>query len=135
MKNLNEKELIVEYGQYIRDIGLVNKMGGRGSLFGNLAIFEIIMREKHDLMTDDEIKKCYPFHGFTAFECYGNICNEKYTVMAIRYCREELEFTDDEFIQLCKWFSHRGSPDVYVAMYFICKEIFNEELFKTLMEE
>lgn len=132
---MEENKNLIQIGQYIRDFDLVKKSGGRGTLFGNLAIFEIIMREKHDLMTDDEIKKCYPFHGFTAFECYGNICNEKYTVMAIRYCREELGFTDDEFMQLCKWFSHRGSPDVYVAMYFICKEIFNEELFKTLMEE
>lgn len=134
MKSLNEKELIVEYGQYIRDIGLVNKMGGRGSLFGNLAIFEIIMREKHDLMTDDEVGKNFPFKKFTKFECYGNICDEKYTTMAIKYCREELRFSDDEFMRLCKWFVGRKSPDVIVTTYFICKEIFNEELFKTLME-
>ena len=129
-----ESDIIMEIGKYVRDIGMVNRSGGRGTLFGNLAIFEIIMRNNHKLMTDDEVKKNYPFKKFTGFECYGNMVEEKYTTMAIKYCREELRFTDDEFMQLCKWFVGRKSPDVYVTTYFICKEVFNEELFKTLME-
>lgn len=126
---------IMEIGKYIRDTGLVNKMGGRGSLFGNLAIFEIIMREKHDLMTDEEIKNNFPFNKFTGFECYGNIVEEKYSIMAIQYCRNELKFTDDEFMQLLNWFNNRKSPDTYVTMYFICKEIFDESLFKKILEK
>ena len=129
-----ESDVIMEIGKCIRDIGMVQRSGGRGTLFGNLAIFEIIMRNNHKLMTDDEVKKNYPFKKFTGFECYGNMVEEKYTTMAIKYCREELRFTDDEFMQLCKWFVGRKSPDVYVTTYFICKEVFNEELFKTLME-
>ena len=129
-----ESDIIMEIGKYVRDIGMVNRSGGRGTLFGNLAIFEIIMRNNHKLMTDDEVKKNYPFKKFTGFECYGNMVEEKYTTIAIKYCREELRFTDDEFMQLCKWFVGRKSPDVYVTTYFICKEVFNEELFKTLME-
>ena len=129
-----ESDVIMEIGKCMRDIGMVSRSGGRGTLFGNLAIFEIIMRNNHKLMTDDEVKKNYPFKKFTGFECYGNMVEEKYTTMAIKYCREELRFTDDEFMQLCKWFVGRKSPDVYVTTYFICKEVFNEELFKTLME-
>ena len=41
-------------------------------------------------MTDDEVKKIILLKKFTGFECYGNMVEEKYTVMAIKYCREEL---------------------------------------------
>ena len=112
-------EALQEINKMSRDIAIVDRLGGRDSFFGLKQIFEIILKEKHDEQTEEEMAESYPFGRYRGMECYGNIVSQKYTNLAVEHCINELNFTEEEFTTLCNWYGGRMSPDTLVTNLFI----------------
>jgi len=90
-------------------IARVDKMGGRGSLFGLMEIFEIYLAEEHE---KDNETGMYRFKGM---EQYGNIVSIPRIYDTVQRCVEELNFTKEEFDKLIDWYSGRKyGPDTQI---------------------
>ncbi|MEI8007756.1 MAG: hypothetical protein WCI48_16230 [Bacteroidota bacterium] len=95
-------------------INRIEKMGGRGSFFGLLEIFEIIMEEEH---SKDNETGMYRYKGM---EQYGNIVSITRIYDTVKRCVEELQFTKDEFDCLIDWYKGRMyGPDTQITALVI----------------
>lgn len=97
-------------------IDLVDKLGGRESFFGMKEIFEIILKEEHDKLPEEEKTGMYRFKGMRQ---YGNIITINCAQNAVRRCVNELKFTKQEFEELLRWYEGRSID--CVTLYYVIK--------------
>jgi len=105
----------------------VERMGGRGSLFGLLEIFQIILAEEHEKDPDEPKTGMYRFKGM---EQYGNCVSIKCIYSTVQRCADELNFTKDEFDKLINWYDGREyGPDTKILALAIGWAIKDKKLF------
>jgi len=111
---------ITEMLKALNDVRKVEILGGRESMFGLAGIFETILREKHESITEEELKNNYPFRSFRGMFCYGNMIEQKYTEEAIDFCNKKLKFTREEWERLLNYYlTFKPTPDSVVLYCFL----------------
>jgi len=104
-------------GKLQRDVGSVNKLGGRDSFFGMKQIFEIILKEEHEKRGFTKPTKPghlnYPFR-FKGVGCYGNIIEWDILEETIQLLVSKYNFTEEEFQSLINWYDGESIDCLFI---------------------
>jgi len=103
---------IAKIGEMFRSMEKFDRLGGSDSFWGQLHVFEELLKEAHEKAGEGREKGMYGYHGMNQ---YGNIvCHEPVIVACHRFI-VEFGYSAENLERIRSWYEGSGSIDCAMA--------------------
>jgi hypothetical protein len=106
-----------------------DKLGGGDTFFGRMYVFEEMLKEQHELAGEGHEKGMYSYHGMNQ---YGNIVCLEPSILAIKVFIKDLGYTEENLVELQKWYEGRTVDCVMMTIYIQLWQQFDGQVAKIL---
>ena len=127
------KTVISGISKHLKSMAKFDRLGGSDSFWGQLHVFEEMMKEQHEAAGEGREKGMYGYHGMNQ---YGNIVCYEPTVIACHIFTDKLGYTRENLERIRAWYEGSGSIDCAMAHACIASFLRGEDpMIKKILKE